>query len=333
MTSTHRSPGQRTLQRLTQGLVLGALARVTRTAQPRRLSILIFHRVLPAPDPFLASDPDADQFAAVMAVVRDHFSPLSLAEGLQHLDDSTLPPRAVCVTFDDGYADNLTVALPILKHFEIPLTVFIATGYLDGKCMWNDRVAEAIRQAPGDSIDLRGYGFGVQTLGDVRARARLVSGLLKRLRYHPPDQREQMAQDLAARYAPRLISPMLTRAQVRELRARGVEIGGHTVTHPILADTDNRLAHREIAENKEELEGLLGEPLRFFAYPNGKPDLDCTAVHAKMARDLGYAAAVTTRPGVATAATDRYWLPRFTPWNRTPTPFGIRLLLNLRHMV
>ena len=98
------------------------------------------------------------------------------------------------------------------------------------------------------------------------------------------------------------------------------------------ASTDQD-AYREIAENKEDLEGLLGERLRFFAYPNGKPDLDFTPAHATMVQTLGYAAAVTTHPGVSTAATDRFRLPRFTPWDRTPTRFGIRLLLNMRHIV
>jgi peptidoglycan/xylan/chitin deacetylase (PgdA/CDA1 family) len=112
-----------------------------------------------------------------------------------------------------------------------------------------------------------------------------------------------------------------------------VEIGGHTVSHPILARTDDAVAYREIADNKDDLEGLLGERLRFFAYPNGKPGEDFAPVHAEMARRLGYQAALTTRRGVASAATDPYWLPRFTPWDRTPTRFGLRLLLNMRNIV
>ena len=268
-----------------------------------------------------------------MTMIRERFSPLSLAEGLRRLDEGTLPPRAVCITFDDGYADNLTVAVPILKRLEIPATVFVASGYLDGGCMWNDRLGEAIRHAPGDTIDLTEYGCGIHRLGAPSERATLVPRLLGLLKHGPPGHREQVAGELAARYAPHLTSPMLTRAQVRELHALGVEIGGHTVTHPILARIDDRDAYREIAENKEDLEGLLGERLRFFAYPNGKPDLDFTPAHATMVQALGYAAAVTTHPGVSTAATDRYRLPRFTPWDRTPTRFGIRLLLNMRHIV
>jgi peptidoglycan/xylan/chitin deacetylase (PgdA/CDA1 family) len=268
-----------------------------------------------------------------MTLVRDHFSPLPLAEGLTRLGDGTLPPRAVCITFDDGYADNLTVAAPILKRLAIPATVFVAGGYLDGKSMWNDRLCEAIRRVPGDTIDLTEYGCGVHLLGDPAERAKVVRHLQGLLKYCPPEHREAVATDLAACFAPQMRSPMLTRAQVRELRDQGVEIGGHTVTHPILARIEDPAAYREIAENKEDLEGLLGERVRFFAYPNGKPDLDFAAAHGRMARAIGYEAAVTTRPGVSTVATDPFGLPRFTPWERDPLRFGVRLLLNMRNIV
>lgn len=320
-------------RRLGQGLVVGALSRLVGAERPGRLAVMVFHRVRPAPDPFLSGDPDLHQFAAIMALLRDHFAPLALAEGLERLDRGTLPKRAVCVTFDDGYADNLTVALPILKRLEIPATLFIASGYLDGKCMWNDRLAEAIRRLPGDKVDLNEYRFGVHALGDPRERAKLLRDLLGLLKYCPPEFRDVIADDLATRYAPHLRSPMLTRAQVRELHGQGIEIGGHTVTHPILARTTEQDAYREIAQNKEDLEGLLGERLRFFAYPNGKPVLDFGPEHARMAKEVGYTAALSTAPGVATAATDRFALPRFTPWDRTPTRFGIRLLTNMRRLV
>ena len=320
------------LARFGQRLMLSALHRLIRVDTPSRLAVLIFHRVLPAPDPFLANDPDVQTFAELMRLVRERFSPLSLAEGLHRLAHNTLPPRAVSITFDDGYADNLKVALPVLQRLEIPATLFIASGYLDGRPMWNDQLCQAIRRCPGTSIDLTPYGAGIRPLGGPPERAVLAQDLLRLFTYQAPAPREQVAADLAARYAPDLTSPMLTRTQVRQLCDQGIEIGGHTVSHPILAQTPDQTAYREIAENKEDLEGLLGRRLRFFAYPNGKPDLDFTATHTAMARALGYQAALTTGPGVAVAGTDPMRLPRFTPWERAPTRFGIRLLLNMRHI-
>jgi peptidoglycan/xylan/chitin deacetylase (PgdA/CDA1 family) len=298
-----------------------------------RLSILIFHRVLPAPDPLFANDPDAHRFAELMRVIRDHFSPLSLAEAVERLRLNDLPPRAVCVTFDDGYADNLTVAAPILAELGVPATVFIASGYLDGGIMWNDRVMEAVRRCPDAQLDLADHGLGNHAVPDGPERAALAEQLLRALKYRPHAERERVAADLAARYAPNMTSPMLTRVQLRQLHASGIEIGGHTVTHPILALSDKQAAYEEIASNKEDLESLLGERLELFAYPNGNPEQDFASAHVEMVRRAGYAAAVTTRPSVCTSTTDPFWLPRFTPWQRDPVRFATHLLLSRRAIV
>ena len=261
------------------------------------------------------------------------FSPLSLSEGIDRLTAGDLPPRALCVTFDDGYADNLLVAAPICRRFGVPVTVFVASGYLDGRIMWNDRVIESVRRAPGDHVDLTEFGYGRYRLGASAQRVALIGELLKGWKYLPFEEREDLTREVAARYAPALDSPMLSRAQVRQLRDSGVEIGGHTVTHPILARTDADTSVREIADNKDDLEGLLGDRLRFFAYPNGLPKRDFTLDHVEMVRRVGYDAALSTQAGVSTAGTDRFQMPRFTPWDRTPLRFSLRLILNMRNSI
>jgi len=83
-------------------------------------------------------------------------------------------------------------------------------------------------------------------------------------------------------------------------------------------------------DGKAQLEQILGETVNLFAYPNGVPDQDYSAVHATMVRECGFKAAVSTAWGAASMRSDRYQLPRFTPWDRTRLRFGVRLLLNLR---
>ena len=89
-------------------------------------------------------------------------------------------------------------------------------------------------------------------------------------------------------------------------------------------------AAAEIEEGKARLEAILGEPVRLFAYPNGVPQQDYAAEHARMARDCGFTAAVSTAWGAAGAQSDRFQLPRFTPWDRQRLRFGVRLMANLR---
>jgi peptidoglycan/xylan/chitin deacetylase (PgdA/CDA1 family) len=109
-----------------------------------RLSILIFHRVLAAPDPLFPAELDLRSFEERMRWIRGWFSVLPLDDAVVALARGTLPDRALAITFDDGYADNVTVALPILLRLRLHATFFIASAYLDGGTMWNDRVIDAV---------------------------------------------------------------------------------------------------------------------------------------------------------------------------------------------
>ena len=101
-----------------------------------RLSIPIFHRVLPQVDPLFPDEMDAARFDAVCGWLKSWFNVLPLDEAVRRLKNGTLPQRAMALTFDDGYADNHDVALPILKRHGLPCAFFIATGFLDGGRMW-----------------------------------------------------------------------------------------------------------------------------------------------------------------------------------------------------
>jgi len=94
-----------------------------------RLSILIYHQVLDSPDPMRPGTPDAHSFHWQMQLLRRHFRPLSLDRATRLLRAGALPPRSVCVTFDDGYRNNLDIAAPILRQFDLPATVFVATSF------------------------------------------------------------------------------------------------------------------------------------------------------------------------------------------------------------
>lgn len=259
---------------------------------------------------------------------------MSLAEGLRRLADGTFPHRAVRITFDEGYADNLLFGDPILARLGIAATVFAASGYLDGAVIWNNRVTEAVRSAPGTRLDLTDLGFGDYDVAVISERPRVVQPLLSRLKYLPFEERERSSEELAARYCPRGRHHRCCRGLRSETCIPGgVEIGGHTLTHPILARSDAATALREIADNKDDLEGLLGERLAFLAHPNGNAEKDFNSDHARLARRVGYQAALTTHAEVATANAHRYWLPRFTPWDHTRLRFSLRLILNMRNLV
>jgi peptidoglycan/xylan/chitin deacetylase (PgdA/CDA1 family) len=305
------------------------LARMASMLGRPRLSILIFHRVLPRPDPLQPGEPDAAQFSALMRWVAASYRVLPLLEATRRLGDGTLPSNAACITFDDGYADNLTVATPILTRHRMTATFFVATSFLEGGRMFNDTVIESVRAHEGAELDLTTLGLGRMPTRDAGERIAAIGQLLDQVKYLSQDERDAKVKAIAAAVGlPGKSDLMMTHAQVRELRRHGMSIGAHTMTHPILTTLARDEAYREIAEGRRELESILGERVKTFAYPNGKPRRDYDATHVAIVRELGFDAAVSTAWGVSKRETDRFQLPRFTPWDRDPLRFRVRLAQN-----
>lgn len=302
-----------------------ALLRVARLRE--RLVVLIYHRVLREPDPMRDFDVDAAAFDWQMQLLSRAFTVLPLHEALTRLEMGKLPRRAVCITFDDGYRDNHEVAFPILKRWGLPATFFIASGYLDGGAMWNDVVIEAVRRAPGPELDLRVFDLGVHRIADMARRAEVAMTLLLRMKYMESVERAAQAERLAEKVGVALPKDLMMRSeQVRALREGGMDIGGHTVSHPILTRVSDDDAWREISLGKRHLEDIVGARIVHFAYPNGRPNKDYTEVHVKMAQRAGFKAAFSTAWGSARANMDRWQLPRVMPWEKTPVGFGLRLI-------
>lgn len=294
-----------------------------------RLSIVLFHRVLSSPDPMLESEPDCARFAQLMQWLRAAFTVLPLRDALARLQAGKLPPGTVCITFDDGYRDNASNALPILLRLGLPATFFVTTRYLDGGLMWNDRVIEAVRVWPRAELDLSPYGLEVLTLENGRrATAERILSLLK---YLPFERRDIITSDLLKRSGARLERMMMDANEIRRLYRAGMEVGGHTVSHPILSVIDDREARRQINDNKAALESIIGAEIETFAYPNGRPLQDYDGRHVSMVRECGYRYALTTATGTTTRTTDHWQIPRFTPWDRQRAKFLARMLQNYFH--
>ena len=160
-----------------------------------------------------------------------------------------------------------------------------------------------------------GYGSVGATLGHELQDVALPSG--EPLQWVAPS-REELPNDL-----------MMRSDQVLALHRAGMQIGAHTVSHPILARLDDEPARGEIVASKQTLENLLGARIGLFAYPNGKPDEDYSSASVRLVREAGFDAAVSTAWGASGSASDIFQLPRFTPWDPTRLRFGARLLRNL----
>lgn len=295
-----------------------------------RLSVFIFHRVLPKVDPLFPGEVDASRFDTLCTWIARWFNVLPLDQAARALQEGRLPARAACITFDDGYADNCAVALPILQRHRLPSAFFIATGFLDGGRMWNDTIIESIRGCRASALDLDCIGMGQWDLSTVELRRAAIASLLNQIKYKPIAERIAMGVALAAKANVKLPDDLMMKsADVQCLHNAGMQIGAHTVSHPILARLSDDDARKEILDSKVFLENLLGAGVGLFAYPNGQPEVDYEPRTVDLVRSLGFDAAVSTAWGASRQHDDIFQIRRFTPWDRGKWKFGARLLQNL----
>jgi len=310
------------------GLTLRTLgSALGRTIGRNRVCVINYHRVLRTPEPLLSSEPDVAAFRWQMELLARCFHVMPLHGALQAVATGRVPQRAVCITFDDGYRSIHELALPVLREFNLPATVFVTSGFIGQGSMWNDRIIEAVQALPPGELDLTDLGLGSYRLDGMTQRKHTLELLIERSKYLPPTARNNLVDRLG------LLAgdahghgPMLTRDMILDLDRHGIDIGAHTVSHPILTSLDNDSARHEIAGGKAQLEAILGKPVRLFAYPNGKAGKDYDDRHVAMVREAGFDAAFTTAAGSFGRGQDVFQLPRSRPWDDAPLTFGLRLL-------
>ncbi|MBI1765621.1 MAG: polysaccharide deacetylase family protein [Acidobacteria bacterium] len=230
----------------------------------------------------------------------------------------TLPPATAAITIDDGYRDFYEVAFPLLLKYRAPATLYVATDFIDHKTwLWTDKLRFLTERTPASEVvavlKSRTQRFA---LTDHLSRLRAADKINAALKTLPNDQKEETIKRIAATLDV-LVPPLpphefggLTWAQIREMDAEGIEVGSHTVTHPILPNvTDDEVLQYELAASKARLEEMLGRQVPLFCYPNGRNDARVQRATAT----AGYSCAVTNVPGMNTNLTPLLALRRICP--------------------
>ena len=284
--------------------------------------VLMYHRVgSPASDPQLLSVSPRN-FAEQLKVLRNRYFPIHLS---QFANNRLLAmrPGSVVVTFDDGYADNLFNAKPILEEHEIPATVFVTSGFVGSKqeLFWDELAGLLL---PQDGPD-----WNVLMFGDPTPRHSEYRELSTRLRWEQHGPRESILDDLTkhadvARLCRDSERP-LNGPELQELaQSPMIEIGSHTVTHPALAMLEPFDQRREMLDSKASLEETTNCPVTALSYPFGTPK-DYTDVTVRIARECGYKCACANLPSRPTPFSNRYQIPRFIVRNWDGDEFAKQL--------
>ena len=316
------------LRRFAKTIVFGAMdlagtGRRSRLRLAGRLVVLTYHSFCEGERKGLFSSLPVAMFERHLVHLRRHYDVVSLAEGLDRLETGETSARPmVAITIDDGFADNYTLAFPLLKRYGVPATIFLATDFLEtGRPPWPTQIVDCLERTEATQMDWPvSLALGVQ-VERARAVRRIKSAWgaldgperLKRV--------EELRERLDVRNWPAELRP-LSWEQVREMQASSVAFGSHTVYHSMLREVSQNIRIEELVNSRDRIEEVLGEPCDLFAYPDGAWDEQSAEAVAR----AGYRAAVTQEAGSNRGSTNRWALRRMEiPAHDPETAFRYRV--------
>jgi peptidoglycan/xylan/chitin deacetylase (PgdA/CDA1 family) len=251
---------------------------------------------------------------------RYRFIPLSLPELANRLaSGSPLPHKSVVFTADDGFRDQAEVAATLCARYDVPLTCFVVTDFIDGLIWpWDDQVSYIVNRTKKRQFDIdlpdasrfeyRSHGSSPPILART-LRNRLKVGVQQQLYEWLPAL--YSAADVEQPEAPPVKYTSMTWDDARSLQANGHVVAPHSRSHRILSQLSEAESSVEINGSIARVEAMLGKPCEVFAYPTGR-STDFTPRESACVQRAGLLAAVSTVPGAASARQDRYALPRFS---------------------
>lgn len=287
-----------------------------RLANRAKVLILTYHRFSQADEPDRTS---AQALADHLEYLTQHYRLLPLSEIADCLATGrSLPPGTAAITVDDGYRDFYEVAFPILLKYRAPATLYVATDFVDYKTwLWTDKLRFLTAHTPANEVVavLKGRTMRL-ALTDKLSRLRAADKINSVLKTLPNEHKEEAIKRIAASldvllpHLPPREFGAINWQQAREMDAEGIEIGSHTMTHPILPNVlDDEALNKELAGSKARLEEVLERRVPLFCYPNGRND----ARVQRGTANAGYRCAVTNVPGLNTPQTPLLALRRICP--------------------
>lgn len=306
-----------------QSLEKSGINYLARKINTNSVLILTYHQVLPYSSKFKQFDyrnvVSKEAFYQQIKFLKAHYDVISLAEAVQLLSEKWQKGNYAVITFDDGYKNNFTYALPVIKDLGVTATFFISTALIDSNdCLWTDWVTYLLLNSSNRTLEIalpdRNFYFELSN-ADSRIRASFVlRSFLKGSTYEVSQHvLEQMKQQTKQNTSPVEADPdryaFLTWQEVKAMHAAGMDIGAHTHNHILLSMISDDEVRLELKTSKEAIEKNLGVQCPHFSYPNGGRN-DFNERHFSILKELGYHAAVTQIPGVNRVGDNLYSLKR-----------------------
>lgn len=285
----------------------GLCCRYSAAGRTEGFYMLMYHRILEVPDPFDFHAVALSVFEAQLKMLSRFCAVLPLEEVADAMEQNRpLPRRCVVLTFDDGYRDLYTLAMPLLERYRLTATLYAAVDCIDRGFIWPDLLRYAFRTTNRNALELETLHDGKAAafpLGTQSERIRALSEINRRVKLIDERQKNVALAELVekllgcSRESVSIPNLMLSWDELRSLARRGLEVGAHTVTHPILTRTSAPDCEHEVRESARILAEGLGQPVRHFAYPNGQLE-DYSPQVRDLVKQAGFRTASTAVAGV-----------------------------------
>jgi peptidoglycan/xylan/chitin deacetylase (PgdA/CDA1 family) len=290
---------------LKKALLRSSILQMAAHVAPASAVILAYHSIVEEPketEQILGLSASRKTFEAHMRILAEQFSPVTVAEVAEFAENGRkLPPRAVAVTFDDGFADNFTVAVPVLARYGIPATFYIfVNAVAAGTLPWYCRVRFAFSTTRKKEWQLSGSNRTYSLESPANRKAALTAAWEACAGKTGDDQLAavtQIERSLNVESVNGEHGFMMTWSQVQELRKAGHTVGAHTMSHPNVAHVSETEARFEIVESKKRLEQELGVPVEHFSYPHPALNPQWSRQTLEITREAGFKSAVLTTCG------------------------------------
>ena len=240
------------------------------------LAILMYHRISNGNETFNLSSnlisASKENFEKQLQYLAKHCNVMTFDDLYNAINkDGKLPKNSTIITFDDGYKDNFTVAYPILKKFDIPATIFLTTGFIDGiEFFWWDKVAYLIKNTKVEEVDIG--SLGKISLRDKEESIRKIQERLKQVEESKKIYVIEKLKEKLMVKVPEAKGLFLSWQEVKEMSENNIYFGAHTVTHPILTKVSVEKAQSEVLGSRRKIEEVLNKKIKVFAYTNGTSD-------------------------------------------------------------
>lgn len=255
------------------------------------------------------------EFRKQMSHLKKYYKVISIEEAINQINHPLNggKPRVV-ITFDDGYENNYSIAYPIIKAFNFPATIFVATAFIDSpELFWFDKVIYDIQSTQCQILDLSAHNLDIHYFGSTEKSKRwdAIECLLSRLKAEEPSPRKKIVDEIRTRLSPKfeqigMLFPLKSQ-QIVDMSGEGlIEFGSHTHSHEILTQLNTDEVRETVKASIEAIFELTGEEVRYFSYPNGEFKNDTI----KVLKEARLNAAFTTTNGFWNTNVRPYEIPR-----------------------